>query len=140
MIYDETGTAKLQFVTPAGLAERFGAEAVLGTYEPTYEEKGLAALMHVSTLQVTAGTVLGSRTTAALTLTGPDLEAWLSGLEPEEAAQLAGAGEELPQILEELLSKDSVPMRTISQRIPMQKRDGQWRFAVTEEMEKEWFG
>ena len=50
MIYDETGTAKLQFVTPAGLAERFGAEAVLGTYEPTYEEKGLAALMHVSTL------------------------------------------------------------------------------------------
>ena len=140
MIYDETGTAKLQFVTPAGLAERFGAEAVLGTYEPTYEEKGLTALMHVSTLQVTTGTVLGSRTTAALTLTGPDLEAWLSGLEPEEAAQLAGAGEELPQILEELLSKDSVPMRTISQRIPMQKRDGQWRFAVTEEMEKEWFG
>ncbi len=64
---------KLEFVTPAGLAERFGAEAVLGTYEPTYEEKGLAALMHVSTLQVTTGTVLGSRTTAALTLTGPDL-------------------------------------------------------------------
>ena len=45
-------------------------------------------------------------------------------------------------MLEEDISMDNsmdIPMRTVSQSIPMQKRNGVWRFAVTREQENEWF-
>ena len=53
-----------------------------------------------------------------------------------------GTEERIPEMLEENISMDvsmDIPMRTVSQSIPMQKRNGVWRFAVTREQENEWF-
>ena len=174
VIYGEDQTAQIRFVTPAELAERFGADAVLAGQETSQEEELLSVVMRYSTLRVTTGAVTGNRTSARLTLIGPDFDAWLSSLEPEEAERLVEAGEGFHQVLEEFLSEASlpadalpqaessaeapaledsvgtstgfsvdspmdIPMRTVSQSIPMQKRNGSWRFAVTEEQEREWF-
>ena len=171
---EEGADAQIRFVTPAELAERFGADAVLAGQETSQEEELLSVVMRYSTLRVTTGVVTGNRTSARLTLIGPDFDAWLSSLEPEEAERLVEAGEGFHQVLEEFLSEASlpadalpqaessaeapaledsvgtstgfsvdtpvdIPMRTVSQSIPMQKRNGSWRFAVTEEQEREWF-
>ena len=139
MVFPEQGgDAQVRSVTPAELAERFGADAVLAGQETSLEEELLSVIMRHSTLRVSTGVVAGNRTTARLTLTGPDLSAWLSSLGTEEAALLMGAGERIPEVLEEDISMD-IPMRTVSQSIPMQKRNGVWRFAVTREQENEWF-
>lgn len=170
VIYGDDQTAQIRFVTPAELAERFGADAVLAGQETSQEEELLSVVMRYSTLRVSTGMVIGDRTAARLTLIGPDLDAWLSALEPEKAERLLEAGERVPETLEEYLSEASlpaatlpqtetsaetpepensvdiptdisvgIPTRTFSQSIPMQKRNGSWRFAVTEEQEKEWF-
>lgn len=143
MVFPEQGgDAQVRSVTPAELAERFGADAVLAGQETSLEEELLSVIMRHSTLRVSTGVVAGNRTTARLTLTGPDLSAWLSSLGTEEAALLMGAGERIPEVLEEDISMDismDIPMRTVSQSIPMQKRNGVWRFAVTREQENEWF-
>ena len=143
MVFPEQGgDAQVRSVTPAELAERFGADAVLAGQETSLEEELLSVIMRHSTLRVSTGVVAGNRTTARLTLTGPDLSAWLSSLGTEEAALLMGAGERIPEMLEEDISMDismDIPMRTVSQSIPMQKRNGVWRFAVTREQENEWF-
>ena len=143
MVFPEQGgDAQVRSVTPAELAERFGADAVLAGQETSLEEELLSVIMRHSTLRVSTGVVVGNRTTARLTLTGPDLSAWLSSLGTEEAALLMGAGERIPEVLEEDISMDismDIPMRTVSQSIPMQKRNGVWRFAVTREQENEWF-
>ena len=144
---EEGADAQIRFVTPAELAERFGADAVLAGQETSQEEELLSVVMRYSTLRVSTGMVIGNRASARLTLTAPDLSAWLSSLKPEEAVLLVEAGERIPEMLEEYLSSmDSsmdtsmdIPMRTVSQSIPMQKRNGSWRFAVTEEQEREWF-
>ena len=139
MVFPEQGgDAQVRSVTPAELAERFGADAVLAGQETSLEEELLSVIMRHSTLRVSTGVVAGNRTTARLTLPGPDLSAWLSSLGTEEAALLMGAGERIPEVLEEDISMD-IPMRTVSQSIPMQKRNGVWRFAVTREQENEWF-
>ena len=143
MVFPEQGgDAQVRSVTPAELAERFGADAVLAGQETSLEEELLSVIMRYSTLRVSTGVVVGNRTSARLTLTGPDLSAWLSSLDPEEAALLMGAEERIPEMLEEDISMDismDIPMRTVSQSIPMQKRNGVWRFAVTREQENEWF-
>ena len=143
MVFPEQGgDAQVRSVTPAELAERFGADAVLAGQETSLEEELLSVIMRHSTLRVSTGVVAGNRTSARLTLTGPDLSAWLSSLGTEEAALLMGAGERIPEVLEEDISMDismDIPMRTVSQSIPMQKRNGVWRFAVTREQENEWF-
>ena len=143
MVFPEQGgDAQVRSVTPAELAERFGADAVLAGQETSLEEELLSVIMRHSTLRVSTGVVAGNRTAARLTLTGPDLSAWLSSLGTEEAALLMGAGERIPEVLEEDISMDismDIPMRTVSQSIPMQKRNGVWRFAVTREQENEWF-
>ena len=143
MVFPEQGgDVQVRSVTPAELAERFGADAVLAGQETSLEEELLSVIMRHSTLRVSTGVVAGNRTTARLTLTGPDLSAWLSSLGTEEAALLMGAGERIPEVLEEDISMDismDIPMRTVSQSIPMQKRNGVWRFAVTREQENEWF-
>ena len=143
MVFPEQGgDAQVRSVTPAELAERFGADAVLAGQETSLEEELLSVIMRHSTLHVSTGVVAGNRTSARLTLTGPDLSAWLSSLGTEEAALLMGAGERIPEVLEEDISMDismDIPMRTVSQSIPMQKRNGVWRFAVTREQENEWF-
>lgn len=143
MVFPEQGgDAQVRSVTPAELAERFGADAVLAGQETSLEEELLSVIMRHSTLRVSTGVVAGNRTTARLTLTGPDLSAWISSLGTEEAALLMGAGERIPEVLEEDISMDismDIPMRTVSQSIPMQKRNGVWRFAVTREQENEWF-
>lgn len=143
MVFPEQGgDAQVRSVTPAELAERFGADAVLAGQETSLEEELLSVIMRHSTLRVSTGVVAGNRTTARLTLTGPDLSAWLSSLGTEEAALLMGAGERIPEVLEEDISMDNsmdIPMHTVSQSIPMQKRNGVWRFAVTREQENEWF-
>lgn len=139
---EQGGDAQVRSVTPAELAERFGAGAVLAGQETSLEEELLSVIMRHSTLRISTGVVAGNRTTARLTLTGPDLSAWLSSLGTEEAALLMGAGERIPEVLEEDISMDismDIPMRTVSQSIPMQKRNGVWRFAVTREQENEWF-
>ena len=143
MVFPEQGgDAQVRSVTPAELAERFGADAVLAGQETSLEEELLSVIMRHSTLRVSTGVVVGNRTSARLTLTGPDLSAWLSSLGPEEAALLMGTEERIPEMLEEDISMDismDIPMRTVSQSIPMQKRNGVWRFAVTREQENEWF-
>lgn len=144
---EEGADAQIRFVTPAELAERFGADAVLAGQETSQEEELLSVVMRYGTLRVSTGMVIGNRASARLTLIAPDLSAWLSSLKPEEAVLLVEAGERIPEMLEEYLSSmDSsmdtsmdIPMRTVSQSIPMQKRNGSWRFAVTEEQEREWF-
>ena len=158
----EGADAQIRFVTPAELAERFGADAVLAGQETSLEEELLSVVMRYGTLRVSTGMVIGNRASARLTLTGPDFYDWLSSLEPEEAERLMEAGEGFPQALEELLSEAflltdalpqagaadetpepenpvGIPMRTVSQSISMQKRNGSWCFAVTEEQEREWF-
>ena len=136
---EEGADAQIRFVTPAELAERFGADAVLAGQETSQEEELLSVVMRYGTLRVSTGMVIGNRASARLTLTAPDLSAWLSSLKPEEAVLLVEAGERIPEMLEEYLSSMDIPMRTVSQSIPMQKRNGSWRFAVTEEQEREWF-
>lgn len=148
---EEGSDAQIRFVTPAELAERFGADAVLAGQETSQEEELLSVVMRYGTLRVSTGMVIGNRASARLTLTAPDLSAWLSSLKPEEAVLLVEAGERIPEMLEEYLSSMEasmdtsmdasmdIPMRTVSQSIPMQKRNGSWRFAVTEEQEREWF-
>ena len=144
---EEGADAQIRFVTPAELAERFGADAVLAGQETSQEEELLSVVMRYGTLRVSTGMVIGNRASARLTLTAPDLSAWLSSLKPEEAVLLVEAGERIPEMLEEYLSSMEasmdtpvdIPMRTVSQSIPMQKRNGSWRFAVTEEQEREWF-
>ena len=144
---EEGADAQIRFVTPAELAERFGADAVLTGQETSQEEELLSVVMRYGTLRVSTGMVIGNRASARLTLTAPDLSAWLSSLKPEEAVLLVEAGERIPEMLEEYLSSMEasmdtpvdIPMRTVSQSIPMQKRNGSWRFAVTEEQEREWF-
>ena len=87
MVFPEQGgDAQVRSVTPAELAERFGADAVLAGQETSLEEELLSVIMRHSTLRVSTGVVAGNRTTARLTLTGPDLSAWLSSLGTEEAA------------------------------------------------------
>ena len=147
---EEGADAQIRFVTPAELAERFGADAVLAGQETSQEEL-LSVVMRYGTLRVSTGMVIGNRASARLTLTAPDLSDWLSSLKPEEAVLLVEAGERIPEMLEEYLSSMEasmdtsmdasmdIPMRTVSQSIPMQKRNGSWRFAVTEEQEREWF-
>ncbi len=155
MVFPEQGgDAQVRSVTPAELAERFGADAVLAGQETSLEEELLSVIMRYSTLRVSTGVVAGNRTSARLTLTGPDLSAWLSSLGPEEAALLMGTEERIPEMLEENISMDvsmdtstdtsvdismDIPMRTVSQSIAMQKRNGVWHFAVTREQENEWF-
>ena len=136
---EEGADAQIRFVTPAELAERFGADAVLAGQETSQEEELLSVVMRYGTLRVSTGMVIGNRASARLTLTAPDLSDWLSSLKPEEAVLLVEAGERIPEMLEEYLSSMDIPMRTVSQSIPMQKRNGSWRFAVTEEQEREWF-
>ena len=148
---EEGADAQIRFVTPAELAERFGADAVLAGQETSQEEELLSVVMRYGTLRVSTGMVIGNRASARLTLTVPDLSDWLSSLKPEEAVLLVEAGERIPEMLEEYLSSMEasmdtsmdtsmdIPMRTVSQSIPMQKRNGSWRFAVTEEQEREWF-
>ena len=144
---EEGADAQIRFVTPAELAERFGADAVLAGQETSQEEELLSVVMRYGTLRVSTGMVIGNRASARLTLTAPDLSTWLSSLKPEEAVLLVEAGERIPEMLEEYLSSMEasmdtsmdIPMRTVSQSIPMQKRNGSWRFAVTEEQEREWF-
>ena len=144
---EESADAQIRFVTPAELAERFGADAVLTGQETSQEEELLSVVMRYGTLRVSTGMVIGNRASARLTLTAPDLSDWLSSLKPEEAVLLVEAGERIPEMLEEYLSSMDtsmdtsmdIPMRTVSQSIPMQKRNGSWRFAVTEEQEREWF-
>ena len=136
---EEGADAQIRFVTPAELAERFGADAVLTGQETSQEEELLSVVMRYGTLRVSTGMVIGNRVSARLTLTAPDLSDWLSSLKPEEAVLLVEAGERIPEMLEEYLSSMDIPMRTVSQSIPMQKRNGSWRFAVTEEQEREWF-
>ena len=143
MVFPEQGgDAQVRSVTPAELAERFGADAVLAGQETSLEEELLSVIMRHSTLRVSTGVVAGNRTTDRLPLTCPALSARLSSLGTEEAALLMGAGERIPEVLEEDISMDismDIPMRTVSQSIPMQKRNGVWRFAVTREQENEWF-
>lgn len=140
VIDGEDGTAQIRFVTPAGLAEHFGADAVLTGWESSSEEELLSVIMGYSTLRIKTGMVWGNRTSALLTLAGPDCAAWLETSEGEVSAALLGAGDNLPKVLEESLAEGSVPMRTVSMRLPMQKTGGSWRFAVTEETEDTWFG
>ena len=124
------GAGQIRFTTPAELAQRFGAEAVLAGHDASPEEELLPVIMRYSTLRVTTGMVIGNRASAVLTLTGPDFAAWLGG----------SGGDGLPEVLEACLADGAVPMRTVRLRIPMRKANGSWRFAVTQETENAWFG
>ena len=143
IIYDEQGTAQARFVTDAELAERFGAEVVLDGRETSPEEELLAVIMEYSSLEISTGLVPAGRASAVLTLTGPDFTSWLASPDAageEGAAALIGAGDGLPEAVRELLSQGTVPLRTVRLTIPMQKRDGSWRFQVSDETEDAWFG
>ena len=92
----EAGAGQIRFTTPAELAQRFGAEAVLAGHDASPEEELLPVIMRYSTLRVTTGMVIGNRASAVLTLTGPDFAAWLGGSGGDGAAEgkTAGPGSE----------------------------------------------
>ncbi|HJC56574.1 MAG TPA: hypothetical protein H9700_04290 [Candidatus Eisenbergiella intestinipullorum] len=146
----ESGESRVRFTTPAELAQHFGADAVLAGHDASPEEELLPVIMRYSSLRVSTGMVIGSRASAALTLTGPDFTAWTGGSGGEEAsaaalpeslaAALLASGDDLPEVLEACLADGSVPLRTVTLRIPMRKQDGSWRFAVSRETEDAWFG
>ena len=89
-------TGQIRFTTPAELAQRFGAEAVLAGHDASPEEELLPVIMRYSTLRVTTGMVIGNRASAVLTLTGPAFAAWLGGSGGDGAAEgkTAGPGSE----------------------------------------------
>lgn len=141
VLYDSEGNPAVRYITEQELMDLYGEELVMAGQEETAEaqDRCFAVIMDHSVISYQVGLAMGKTARMTVTLTGPDLAAWADGLETGEAEEMLYT-EDLPGWLEKHLSSGEVPERTLTFAVPMEKVNGRWRFQVTEEMERAFFG
>ena len=134
------------------MAEIYGTEAVMGTYDSEEipeeaeaeikEEELLKVIMKHTQLASNVGTVFGNTVNMNLQMLIPDLKTWLLNLSDEELQKMNEI-ESNQEFLEEIghrIESGEITTQYTQLMIPMLKQNGKWRFQVTEEMEKVFFG
>lgn len=137
---DGDGTIQVQMVTEQQLADRYGADAVRGTREPSESELLLRVLMEHSTVVSSVGITIGQSSTMQLELTGPDLMSWFEHMTEEEAETLGALSDGHLEELERRLADGEIPIRSILLDIPMIRQNGRWRFEISKETENAFYG
>ena len=149
---DESGVIRGQTLTKQQMAEIYGTEAVMGTYDSEEipeeteaeikEEELLKVIMKHTQLASNVGTVFGNTVNMNLQMLIPDLKTWLLNLSDEELQKMNEI-ESNQEFLEEIghrIESGEITTQYTQLMIPMLKQNGKWRFQVTEEMEKVFFG
>ena len=149
---DENGVIKGMIISEQQMAEKYGAKAIMGNYEEgnlpdeevdvLSEEEIFKVIMEHAQIAGNVGTVWGETAKLNLQMMVPDLKTWLLGLTAEEAQEL-NAIETNQEFLKELgfrMESGEITTEYKQMIIPMIKQNNKWRFQVTEEMEKVFFG
>lgn len=143
LVADDNGVAQVRIVTKQQLADKYGVEvmkAMNDTDEGQSEAGLLESIMAHSIIQTSVGTTLGDTATMQIAMQIPDIKSWIKGLSMEDLEQLAGLKEGHLEDLEARMESGEIASQVVRFPIPMLKQNGKWRFQVTEEMEKVFFG
>ena len=70
----------------------------------------------------------------------PDVKSWLLGLSSADLEVLASMSEGKLEDLDSRMESGEIVRQPASFLVPMVKQNNKWRFQVTEEMEKTFFG
>lgn len=149
---DENGVIRGQTLTEQQMVEIYGAEAVMGNYdseeisdgeeEKITEEEILKVIMEHTQMASNVGTVFGKTANMNLQMLIPDLKTWLLNLSDEELGKMnvIESNQEFLQEIGHRIESGEITTQYTQLMIPMVKQNGKWRFQVTEEMEKVFFG
>lgn len=151
---NESGLVSGRLISKQEAAEIFGTDVILELSELEEENAGdsdleqigaeelLELLMKHAQLADHVGTIIGKNGSMNLQMVMPDLKNWLLEC-PEEELETLNAIEGKEAFMAELDRRmESGEMGTcyVQLRIPMTKKNGRWRFEVTEEIEQKFFG
>ena len=149
---DENGVIKGQTISDQQMLEKYGAQAVLGNHDESnlsYEEEPVLSeeeifkiIMEHTQIAGNVGTVWGDTAKLNLQMLVPDLKTWMLGLTPEDAQELneIGTNQEFLHELGSRMESGEITTQYQQMMIPMIQQNGKWRFEVTEEMERVFFG
>lgn len=136
---DDNGQISMQYVTKQQMAERFGIELVQEE-EESEKEKLLKIIMKYSQIRTSVGTVWGDTANMDLEMAIPDIKGWLNNLTEEDVIYLNSLTDGFHEDLEKRMASGEIAPQYTRVEVPMLKQNGKWRFQVTEEMEKVFFG